>query len=68
MPSCCNMPRLSKFVHVSTILPEATRSIVIPVMVADWFVAGMPNKLPVLVPCAPQRVTTLSLRQPDPQW
>ena len=49
-----------KLVHVSTLLPPAMRSIVIPVMVIDLFVAGMPNKLPVLVARVVQRVTTLS--------
>src|SRR5438128_3023799 len=59
-PSCCIIPRVSQFVQDSAIWPPSDRSIEVPVTVTSLPVADMPQRSPLCVPRAVQRVTTLS--------
>src|SRR5688572_2167047 len=59
-PSCCIRPSSSTCAQHSTTLPSAMRSMSVPVRRISRPVAGMPWKLPLCVPRAVQRVTTMS--------
>jgi hypothetical protein len=49
-PSCSIMPIMSQLVQLSTILPWAMRSMVIPVQLSSLFVGSTPMNVPLRVP------------------
>src|SRR5579875_473692 len=59
-PSCCIMPRSSLLPQCSTILPLATRKMLMPVMLPLLPLGGIPINSPLKVPDAVKRSTTRS--------
>src|SRR3989304_5963781 len=59
-PSCFRMPSSSMFIHSSTILPSATRLIVIPLTLKQPPLDGMSGRSFIWQPENVKRVTTLS--------
>ena len=55
-PSCCNNPNSSTFAHLSAILPSSfIRTVVVPVNVKLFPLAGIPMTPPASVPVKLQR-------------
>ena len=60
-PSCCIMPKASKFCHPSSILPPEKRVMAVPVIVILSPIGGIPMSSPSCVPLAAvHRYATLS--------
>src|SRR3712207_3892390 len=59
-PSCCIMPIMSQLAQLSTILPSAMRSMLMPVQLSSLCVGSMPMNSPSCVPIEVNLVATKS--------